>query len=350
MESQSAVTQTLYSQLLEEAAIYAVSIFENGVAGSPYINTSRGKRYVYWQIKLPDGSFKRKSLGCESPENTALVQRLLERKRTAAEAIAALRATTRSFLASGGLASEPAHFKVIEWLAMGGLFSKGVVVVGSHAFTGIGNALGVRWGSSLKTTDIDFARHSTITLAIPDPGEKINIPEAVRAGDDSFFEVPKLNLKHPSTSMMSRKSKVKIDFLTTQKKRGDNTPHYFPDLAIAAEPLKYMDYLIGDQLFQGLVVGAYAIPVTLPDPARFALHKLIIAQERPHAMQTKAAKDIAQASEVIEALAETGRQDDLGLALDALANLPAGSPLNKLKKPATRLSDQARQAIEAALP
>lgn len=150
-------------------------------------------------------------------------------------------------------------------------------MVGSHAFAAIGNALGVRWGSSLKTTDMDFSRPSGISLAIPDSEEIIRIPEVVQQLDTSFFEVPQLNLKQPSISMMSRKTKVKIDFLTTQRSWNDDEPHYFPDLAIAAEPLRFMDYLIGDRLFQGLLIGAYAIPVTLPDPARFAIHKLVIA-------------------------------------------------------------------------
>ncbi|UCV24670.1 GSU2403 family nucleotidyltransferase fold protein [Ferribacterium limneticum] len=349
MELQSAVTQTLYSQLLEEAMAYGVLIFENGVVGSPYINTARGKRYVYWQIKLPDGRFKRKSIGVESDATTAMISSLLERKKTAEDAIAGLRATTRAFVGSGGMSVEPAHFKVLEWLARCGLFSKGVVVVGSHAFAGIGNSLGVRWGSSLKTTDMDFARPTGISLAIPDSGETIRVPEVMKELDDSFFEVPRLNLKHPSTSMMSRKTKVKIDFLTTQKTLDDDTPHYFPDLSIAAEPLKFMDYLIGGQLSQGLLVGSYAIPVTLPDPARFALHKLVVAQERTASFQTKVEKDIAQASEVVEALVETGRRDDLELAHTALLALPYGSPKASLQKSAERMRGVAKQTVLAML-
>lgn len=349
MELQSALTQTLYSQLFEEATAYAVSIFENGVVGSPYINTARGKRYVYWQIKLPDGSFKRKSLGCENPGTDALIKSLLDRKKTANEAVTALKATTRSFVASGGMHIEAAHFKVVEWLARSGLFGKGVVVVGSHAFAGIGNALGVRWGGSLRTSDMDFVRPTAISLAIPDSGETINIPEVVKAIDGSFFEVPKLNLKHPSTSMMSRKSKVKIDFLTTQKAWGDDVPHYFPDISIAADPLKFMDYLIGDRLFQGLLVGAYPILVNFPDPARFALHKLVIAQERGTVFQTKAKKDIAQASEVVAALLEIGREDDLQEAMDALVKLPNGTPAENLAKSIEHMHGAAKDIVKTLL-
>lgn len=350
MEAQNALTQMLYAQLLEEAMAYAVTLFENGVVGSSYVNVSRGKRYLYWQIRLPDGSFKRKSLGLESEATTALVTSLLARKESAAEAIAALQSTTRSFVASGGLSIEPAHFNVLEHLARSGLFSKGNVVVGSHAFASIGNALGVRWGNSLKTTDMDFVRPTGISLAIPDSGETIRVPDVVKAADSSFFEVPKLNLKQASTSIMSRKTKVKIDFLTTQKSWHDSEPHYFEDLAIAAKPLRFMDYLIGDQLFSGILVGSYAIPVTLPDPARFALHKLVIAQERVPAFQTKAKKDIVQASEVLDALLEVGRKGDIDAALAALAGLPNGEPLKKLARSMAQMSGPAREYLRALLP
>jgi hypothetical protein len=349
MESQSAITQTLYAQLFEEATAYSVSLFGKGVIGSPYVNISRGKRYIYWQIKLPDGSFKRKSLGIESDATNALVASLLARKQSADEAIAALTVTTRSFVASGGMSVELAHFKVLERLARSGLFSKGLVVVGSHAFASIGNALGVRWGSSLRTTDMDFVRPTSISLAIPDSGEAIRVPEVVRESDPSFFEVPQLNLKYPSTSMMSRKTKVKIDFLTTQKSWDDNTPHYFADLSIAARPLRYMDYLIADGLFPGLLVGSYGIPVTLPDPARFAIHKLVIAQERATAFQTKVEKDIAQATEVINALVEVGREESLRDAIKALAKAPNGSPMQQLAKSVERMHGPARVAIDRLL-
>ncbi|MBK7425020.1 MAG: hypothetical protein IPJ48_19160 [Propionivibrio sp.] len=80
--------------------------------------------------------------------------------------------------------------------------------------------LGVRWGGNMKTTDMDFARPSGIALAIPDSGESINVPASIKEFDPTFFEVPMLNNKHPSTSLMSRKTKIKIDFLTGFKKTG----------------------------------------------------------------------------------------------------------------------------------
>lgn len=347
MEIQSALTQTLYAQLQEEATAYSVAIFEQGLIGSPYINKAGGHEYVYWQVRLPDGTFKRTSLGRNTRETEALVQQLLARRNTAAELTESLRTTARAFVGSGGMAIDLSHFRVIETLARAGLFSKGVVLVGSHAFAAIGNMLGVRWGQALKTTDMDFARPSGIALAIPDAGEHINVPASVKEFDRSYFEVPQLNNKNPSTSMMSSKSKIKIDFLTVQRHRSDGKPHYFSDLSIAAEPLKYMDYLLGGQSGTGLVVGAHAIPVNLPDPARFAIHKLLISQERTINFETKSAKDIKQATEVLEALIETDREHDIQQAIADLLTTPTA--LANVQKARKRMAGRAEEVLAGTI-
>jgi hypothetical protein len=61
-----------------------------------------------------------------------------------------------------------------------------------------------------------------------------------------------------------------------------------------------------------LVTGAGAL-VRVPHPARFALHKLVVATSRPAAMQAKRDKDLRQAAQLIEVLAED-RPGDLARA------------------------------------
>lgn len=54
----------------------------------------------------------------------------------------------------------------------------------------------------------------------------------------------------------------------------------------------------------------------MPTPARYALHKLVVAQRRPATQQTKALKDIDQAVQLVEVLLEF-RPGDLTLAWEA---------------------------------
>lgn len=320
MPLQSPVAQTLYAQLQEEASVFAAVIFEQGIAGSPYLNHANGYDYWYWQVAEPDGKLRRLSLGRDTPETRALVERLKTRKQEAGEAVAALKETTRAFLASGGMHMEAAHFRVMEHLARAGLFRKSLVLVGSHAFTALGNQLGLRWGNQLKTSDMDFARAIGIALALPGNAEQVDVLTAARELDPSFFAVPQLDHRQPSTAIISRKTRIKLDFLTVHAAAESDPPRYFPDLGIAATPLRYMDYLLGGLNRRGLVIGSYAFPVNLPDPARFGIHKLVIAQLRRSEGETKSQKDIRQADELIAGMLELGLEEEVR---EALATLPA---------------------------
>jgi hypothetical protein len=65
------------------------------------------------------------------------------------------------------------------------------------------------------------------------------------------------------------------------------------------------------------VVGGDGVLVNVPSPARFALHKLIIAGERTAAFAAKSSKDVMQAELLIDVLLDD-RPGDLLLAWDAL--------------------------------
>ena len=64
-------------------------------------------------MTAPDGKLRRLSLGRDTPETQALVERLKTRKAEAGEAIAALRATTRAFVASGGMKPQGGGSKMV---------------------------------------------------------------------------------------------------------------------------------------------------------------------------------------------------------------------------------------------
>ena len=69
-----------------------------------------------------------------------------------------------------------------------------------------------------------------------------------------------------------------------------------------------------------MVLANTAALVNVPAPARFALHKLLVAQLRPASFAAKAEKDILQAAQVLEVLVED-RPGDIALAWTALAAL-----------------------------
>lgn len=90
---------------------------------------------------------------------------------------------------------------------------------------------------------------------------------------------------------------------------------FFDDLGIVAEPIRFIDYLLGGETFKGLVIGSYAVPVHLPNPARFAIHKLIISQCADRSFNGGSEKDIAHAAVLLDYLI----REDAEQVVDALA-------------------------------
>lgn len=61
--------------------------------------------------------------------------------------------------------------------------------------------------------------------------------------------------------------------------------------------------------------------INVPNPARFALHKLVVSCHRPAAQHAKVGKDIQQASELLSGLLDD-RPGDVWLELDAVQAMP----------------------------
>jgi hypothetical protein len=94
-----------------------------------------------------------------------------------------------------------------------------------------------------------------------------------------------------------------------------------PGLGLSAWPLPFLDYLIEEPV-PAVILDSSPVLVRVPRPARFALHKLWTAAERPVSEQTKAAKDRTQAAALITVLA-IERPADLREAFGSLAARPA---------------------------
>jgi len=85
----------------------------------------------------------------------------------------------------------------------------------------------------------------------------------------------------------------------------------------------------------------------VPDPARFALHKLWISTRRPVHEQTKARKDLRQAGDLLELLLED-RPGDVQAAWEALA--PHGKAAGAVRRAIHRLPAELQEKLTADLP
>jgi len=131
-----------------------------------------------------------------------------------------------------------------------------------------------------------------------------------------FLPVPPLDPKHPSTSFKVRGNPLRVDVLTPETRPGQNTPVFISRFNVAAQPLRFLDCLI-DNPVKSAVINGGGILVAVPHPAKSAIHKLIISQERELTAHDKVEKDIMQAAQVISVLSDD-RPGDLLMALDEI--------------------------------
>ncbi len=174
------------------------------------------------------------------------------------------------------------------------------VLVGTHAFSAIGNLLGVRWSSLARTQDLDVAADSDIDIAVPRP--ELSLPDVLEALEMGFIPVPSLDPRSASTSFRVRGQELRVDLLTPLRGRAKGKPVFVPALNANAQPLRFLDYLLEESLAVPVFSRAHVSLVNVPEPARFALHKLLVSESRDVGFATKAEKDRRQAANLLDVL------------------------------------------------
>ena len=105
--------------------------------------------------------------------------------------------------------------------------------------------------------------------------------------------------------------KYRVEFLTPNRGSNDyeGVPVRMPDLpGVWAVPLRFLDFLIRNPI-RSVLLFEGGVPVTIPAPARYAVHKLIVSERRRDESVAKIDKDIAQASQLIAALSASRALD-----------------------------------------
>jgi hypothetical protein len=235
---------------------------------------------------------------------------------------------------------------VVAALAKTGMFRLRAVLVGSAAYQSYGGLLGVKLPSALYATeDIDVAQDFGISVALDDQAS--SVADALGAVDPSFAPIEKWN--DPGTATGFRNAQgFKVEFLTTRRgspEHGDKAAA-LPALDVGAQPLALLDFLIREPVRSVLLHDA-GVPVIVPAPDRFAVHKLIVAAWRPEI--AKSTKDVDQAAALFDAFEATGRRGQLAEALEeALERGPTWR--SALQAGLSRLPPDTQQLVLGLLP
>jgi hypothetical protein len=147
------------------------------------------------------------------------------------------------------------------------------------------------------TQDADLA---TASLAISADDGSETLHTILKRANPTFAPLPGLKPQAPPSHFRSASGFV-VDLLTPQRTRNDPNPVPLKGLAAGAAPLQHLRWLMENPVLAVALHGP-GVPVRVPAPARYAAHKLIVAQKRSGADIAKRPKDLAQAKGLIEAL------------------------------------------------
>jgi hypothetical protein len=287
-------------------------------AGCPGTFTEKkvkGDDYLYFQVSQPGGTTKQFYLGRKSPALQRIVTRFARERTELRADLDRLRRLTAQLRAGGVNTTDGPSGRVLRSLSDSGLFEAGAVLVGTHAFVTLGNLLGVRWGpGAVRTQDVDLASKPDLDIDIAVPDVEVDVPAVLEGLKMGFLPVPAFDPTESSTSFKVRGQALRVDLLCPKRGRGD-TPLFIKRFNAAAQPLPFIEYLL-EAPERAVTVSADCVLVNVPAPARFALHKLVVAAMRPAALQAKAAKDRAQALAISKVLIES-RPGDIPLAWEA---------------------------------
>jgi hypothetical protein len=150
------------------------------------------------------------------------------------------------------------------------------------------------------------------------------------------------NLHQQPTAWRDRESGMVVELLAPNEGPDLDEPLELPALGAYALPLRFLDYLI-HRPAQSVALYRSGVLVNVPQPARYAIHKLIVATRRIPSATAKAGKDIEQAAALIRVLAED-RPDELEEAfVEARDRGPSWR--QHVSKGTRRLPSDARNAL-----
>lgn len=285
--------QTAYAQLFDAASAAELSRSVANLAGSFAKKKVKGRIYWYYQHTDLGGNPRQLYVG---PDN-AEVRKLVER-RAGAPDVAALRALARAAIALGCQPLLARHFRVIRRLLDHGFFKAGGVLVGTHAFLAYGNLLGVTWSNGSRTQDIDFAHAGkNLSVALPTNIE-VDIHGAIESLAMGFVPVSSPAGKAGGTYLNPKEPDFRLDFLTPFH-RGGGAPIEHPRLHVVLQPLRFIEFSLENVVQVALFSAEGTAVVSVPHPARYALHKLLIYGERSGSFTPKANKDLTQAAALL---------------------------------------------------
>lgn len=342
--------QTMFAELVQKCldASFDADFPENG---SFTLKTRNGRGYWYYNgYDAGEAQPRKRRQRYAGPDDDIAVSSRVDAFRTIKDNYQARLALVRSLRSAGLPIAERLIGDAVEALWKAGVFRMRCVLVGTTAFQTYSGLLGVRLANTITATeDIDIAQYHSLSVAVEDSVEPP--VEALTAIDPTFHAVPHQSDPRASTRIVNG-ANFAVEFLTPNDSSNDymGRPAAMPALGgMSAEPLRFLDYLIRDAVWS-VVLHKGGIPVRVPLPERYAIHKLIVSVRRRQDARSfaKAGKDTAQAEALIMSMVDTRRSEEIGLAwIEAWQRGPHWQ--DALRSGRARLGESAQAGLTEAI-
>lgn len=284
--------RTIYAEALER--LEQLNIKNRTADLSAFsLNTKcyRGKAYLYAQGRTADGSAKQVYLGILDEHAKQVMETFNKEKSMAAQEHQSIRDLGKLLSGSGISRLDPIEWRVVSALAADGVFRLGGVLVGTIAYRCLIAGMGVKVPSAQAiTADVDIAG-TTIPVAVT---SEMAYPEtALGRLEMGFSPMAEMDAELFGARHQASAPDFKVEFLTPLVGRDDGRRIEIRQFNLPAIPLRFLDYLI-DGSISSMALGRTPLLVRVPAPERYAVHKLIVSQERRNS-PLKAQKDLQQA-------------------------------------------------------
>lgn len=271
--------------------------------GSVVTRKRRGRSYLY--VVSKDGSARSERYLGPADDPTAAEE--ADQLRHAAEHAKSLRSTVSALKQARFPSPALPLGRVLEAIANAGLFGRGVVLIGTAAYQTYSGLVGYYLPSAaLMTNDADILVASLVA-----GDEPLDLETILRRADPSFRAHMSRDDQLPK--VFKAANGFQVDVLTKYG-RGRKSPLLVEGLNCAAEALTFMEYL-AEESMEAVALYGTGVLVRVPPPMRYAVHKLLIAQERRGLTLAKKQKDLSQARDLLDIYLETD-SDGLQDALD----------------------------------
>jgi len=278
---------------------------------SLFVKRIRAREYVYAQGRQV-------YIAPYDDAGQALMERFSQARADAASEKQAIDTTAKALRAVGMLRLDTVEWRVVNSLAEDGIFRVGGVLVGTIAYRCIVNLLGVRLlSASAVTADVDIAIKTIPVAIIPEIVCPQTALERLEMGFSPMMETDPALF---GSRFQAREGEFKVEFLTPLTGKTVKRVE-IRQLGVPAIPLRFLDYLIEDPL-PAVALGRRPVLVRVPQPARYAVHKLIVARERDKRFALKAQKDLEQSLDLQKILEKIDPESLEEAFKDARSNGP----------------------------